>query len=204
MLQKYLIAGLGNFEKRYEDTRHNIGFEVVKKLAHKKGATFSEKPKVKGLVASFSFDGGKVYLLMPLTYMNDSGVSVRSMVDFHKIPLENVLIIVDDIAIDFGKTRMRLGSGSGGHNGLKSIEEHLQTKNYARLRVGIGDREKGDLASFVLGKFTPEEQKDLTQLIEKSSQCAEFFYSKDLAEAMSMANVNDGKSKNKEIKNDNG
>jgi len=131
-LQKYLITGLGNFKKCYESTRHNIGFEVVKKLADNKGAVFSEKSKMKGLVASFSFAGGKVYLLMPLTFMNNSGISVRLMVEFHNIPLENVLITVDDIAVDFGSTRMRLEGGSGGHNGLKSVEEHLHTQNYAQ------------------------------------------------------------------------
>lgn len=204
MSQKYLIAGLGNCEKRYENTRHNIGFEAVKKLAAKQGVSFSEKPKVRGLVASFSFDGGKVYLLMPLTYMNDSGASLRLMVEFHKIPLQNVLIIVDDIAVDFGKTRMRLEGGSGGHNGLKSIEEHFHTKNYSRFRIGIGDRREGDLSSFVLAKFTSEEQKELPRILDKSSQCVEFFYSGDLEKAMSVANVNDEKSKNKEIKNDNG
>lgn len=204
MLRKYLIAGLGNFEKRYENTRHNIGFEAVKKLAEKHGVTFSEKPKVRGLVASFSFSGGKVYLLMPLTYMNDSGISIRLAIEFYDIPLSNVLVIVDDIATDFGKTRMRTGSGTGGHNGLKSIELHLHTKDYARLRVGIGDREKGDLSSYVLGKFSEEEKKALPEIINRASTCAEIFIDKGLTDAMSMANVNDVKVKNKEISDDNG
>jgi len=203
MLQKYLIAGLGNFEKRYDHTRHNIGFEAVKELARKHGATFSEKPKVKGLIASFSFDGGKAYLLMPLTYMNDSGISIRLAIEFYNIPLENVLIIVDDIDTEFGKTRMRISSGTGGHNGLKSIEQHLHTKDYARLRVGIGDRKKGDLSSYVLGKFSEEEKLSLPSIIKKASTCAEIFIDKGLTEAMSMANVNDVKVKNKETSDGN-
>lgn len=203
MLQKYLIAGLGNPEKRYEKTRHNIGFEVVKHLASKHNIEFTEKKKVRGLMSSFSTDKEKIYLLMPLTYMNDSGISVRLAADFYEIPLANILIIVDDVAIDLGEFRIKTGSGTGGHNGLKSVEQHLRTNDYPRLKIGVG-KNPGNLSDYVLGKFTVNEQKTLPGLIEKASGFVEIFIKYGLTEAMNKANIRAKKIQNEETINDQG
>lgn len=203
MLQKYLIAGLGNPEKRYDNTRHNIGFEVVKDIAAKHKSEFIEKKKVRGLMSSFSTDKEKVYLLMPLTYMNDSGISVRMAVDFYEIPLANILVIVDDVAIDLGEFRLKTASGSGGHNGLKSVAQHLGTNEYSRLRIGVG-KNPGSLSDYVLGKFTSKEQEILPEVIKKASGYVETFINSGLTEAMNSANIRAKKIQNEETINDQG
>lgn len=194
-MQKYLIAGLGNPEKKYEKTRHNIGFEVVKAFAIKHQMKFSNEPRVKGLIAQTSIDEKKIYLLMPLTYMNESGVSIKLCLEFYKIDISNVIIIVDDVAIDFGEFRIRTDSGSGGHNGLKSIEHHLKTNAFPRLRFGVGNRQSGELTSYVLGSFSQEETKELPQLVDKAVNYIEVFLKQGLTQAMNLANI---KKQNKE------
>lgn len=199
MSQKYLIVGLGNFDSCYDNTRHNMGFEVIKYLAKRHQAEFSKKVRLKGLVASYCQEDKKIYLLMPLTYMNESGVSVALTISFYQIPIVNILVVVDDIAIDLGQFRLKSDSGTGGHNGLKSIEQHLNTDAYARLRVGIG-RGRGDLTKFVLGRFSNSEQKLLPEVIEKSSGYVEDFINQGLTEAMNKANVRAKKTQNEETK----
>jgi len=184
----YLIVGLGNPGKQYEETRHNVGFKALDRLAEKHGLSFRNSLKFKGAKAMGTIAGEECLLLKPLLFMNLSGESVAQTMRYHSVGLENLLVIVDDVAIPLGATRLRINSGSGGHNGLKSIEECLQTNRYARLRLGVGDRSDGDLASHVLGRFSPEEQKLVPALLERSVEATELFINKGLTYAMDFAN----------------
>ncbi len=183
-----LIVGLGNPGKSYEKTRHNIGFAAVQELARKHGFVFQRQLKFKSSLAEGQIGSRRVLLQMPLTYMNLSGEAVALAMRFWKIDLKNLLVIVDDIAIGLGELRLKINSGSGGHNGLKSIEEHLQTQRYARLRIGVGDRQEGDLASHVLGRFSEDEQKVAAAVVERSVQAAEIWLQKGITSAMDFAN----------------
>ncbi len=155
---KYLIVGLGNIGAEYENTRHNIGFKAVEAFAEASTVTFSTGRY--GDIATAKHKGRTFVLLKPSTYMNLSGKAVRYWMDQEKIPIENVLIITDDIALPIGTIRLRGKGGAGGHNGLKSIEENLGTGNYARLRFGVGnDFSRGQQVNHVLGEWTEEEWK---------------------------------------------
>src|SRR5690554_5536427 len=149
---KYLIVGLGNPGSEYENTRHNIGFKVVEALAKETGESFSTARHAK--LALTKFKGRTLILIQPTTYMNLSGKAVQYYMQTEKIPLEKVLVIVDDLAIPFGKLRMKLKGSAGGHNGLKDIEAVLKTANYPRLRFGVGSEfQKGRQVDFVLGEW---------------------------------------------------
>lgn len=162
---KYLIVGLGNIGAEYHDTRHNIGFKVVDALAEKVGATFATDRY--GAVAEFRHRGHIVTLLKPSTYMNLSGKAVRYWLEATRTPMENLLIIVDDIALPFGSLRMRMKGSDGGHNGLKSINELLSTDGYARIRFGIGgDFPRGYQVDHVLGHWTDEEQQQMAERLK--------------------------------------
>lgn len=184
----FLVVGLGNPGKAYEHTRHNIGFKAVSELAYKHRLTFHKQLKWKGSLAQGRIGNADIGLLMPLTYMNESGQAVAAVMRYLKIELSRLLVIVDDVAIAVGQLRMRTDSSSGGHNGLKSIEEHLQTNRFARLRIGVGDRDEGDLASYVLGQFTQEEQKLLPKILDRAIQATEIWLEKGLNHAMNYAN----------------
>lgn len=184
----YLIAGLGNPGKSYEKTRHNIGFVAVQQLARKHGFEFYRQLKFKSSLAEGRIGSKRVLLQMPLTYMNLSGEAVALAMRFWKIDLKRLLVIVDDIAIGLGELRLKINSSPGGHNGLKSIEEHLQTQRYARLRIGVGDRQEGDLASHVLGRFSEDEQKVASSVVERSVETTEIWLEKGITSAMDFAN----------------
>jgi PTH1 family peptidyl-tRNA hydrolase len=174
MDERFLIAGLGNPGKAYEGTRHNVGFRVVQLLAEKNGLLF--KPRLdlaKGNLAEGRVAGKQVLLLQPLTYMNSSGCSVRLCADYFKVPHGRLLIVVDDVALPFGQLRFRMAGSSGGHNGLKSVEEHLGTQNYPRLRIGIGKDPEQELSGYVLGSFTAEEKRQLESVLEKCAAVVE-------------------------------
>jgi len=188
-VEVYLIVGLGNPGKAYEKTRHNIGFETVKLLAEMWGVAFSRQSKLKSYVAQKKSEERTIFLLMPDTYMNNSGIAVRAAMDYYKVPLENILIVVDDVAIDFAEFRLRKDSGTGGHNGLKSIEEHLNTDAYARLRFGVANNNCGDLADYVTAKFSQEEEKLLPELLKQAVYFIEKWLSCGLEKAMNEANV---------------
>ena len=154
---KYLIVGLGNIGAEYQGTRHNIGFMVLDALAAASNAVFSTQRY--GAVAEMRVKNVQLLLLKPSTYMNLSGEAVRYWKQKENIPLENILVVVDDIALPFGAIRLRGKGADGGHNGLKSIDSLLQTQNYARLRFGIGnDFPRGAQIDYVLGYPTMEEQ----------------------------------------------
>ncbi len=186
----FLIAGLGNPGKTYEGTRHNIGFEAVIALATKYRLEFRQRLKWKASIAEGKIGGADAILMMPLTFMNESGASIVPMMRYINLDLSHFLVIVDDIAIPMGQIRMRTESGSGGHNGLKSVEEHLQTNRYARLRIGVGDRKEGDLASHVLGQFSKEEKQLVPEILERVVRAIEIWLEKGLNHAMDFANRN--------------
>ena len=163
---KYLIAGLGNIGSEYSNTRHNIGFMVLDALA--KASNISFKDARYGFVAEVKHKGRTFVLLKPSTYMNLSGKAVSYWMQKEKIPIENLLVIVDDIALPIGSLRLRAKGSDGGHNGLKSIDSILGQQNYARLRFGIGgDFPKGYQVDHVLGEWSDEEQKLITEPIKK-------------------------------------
>jgi peptidyl-tRNA hydrolase, PTH1 family len=159
---KYLIVGLGNIGEGYRDTRHNIGFQILDAMAQASNISFTDKRY--GAVVSTKYKGRDLILLKPSTYMNLSGNAVNYWMQKENIPLENVLVLVDDIAIPLGSIRMRPKGSDGGHNGLANITEILGTHDYPRIRFGIGNEfRKGSQINFVLGKWTPEENKVITE-----------------------------------------
>ena len=189
MADKYLIVGLGNPGRAYEKTRHNIGFIAVEKFAHQHGWTFHQKLKFKGNVAEGKLGEASLVILTPLTFMNLSGEAVALAMRYLEIDLSRLLIVLDDVDLPLGQIRMRINSGAGTHNGLKSVEEQLQTNRYARLRIGVGDPVEGDLVDHVLGRFSEEEEKVLPQVLEKTVQAIEIWLDKGITRAMDFANV---------------
>ncbi|GAA5093117.1 aminoacyl-tRNA hydrolase [Chryseobacterium ginsengisoli] len=173
---KYLIVGLGNKGAEYENTRHNIGFKVADKLAETMGVSFNTTNF--GWMADGKYKGRRVLVLKPDTYMNLSGNAVRYWMQKENIPLENVLIVTDDLALPYGTLRMKGKGSDAGHNGLKNINEVLQTQNYARLRFGISaDFSEGRQVDYVLGTWNEEENKTLSERIEKFSKaCLSFVF----------------------------
>lgn len=166
---KYLIAGLGNIGAEYELTRHNIGFLVLDQLADKHGGKFAmdrlaEKAEIK-------HKGRSLHLIKPTTYMNLSGKAIAYWLQELKIPKENLLVILDDLALPFGTLRMRTKGSSAGHNGLKNIEQLLNGQDYSRLRFGIGNEfGKGQQVDFVLSNFTQQEFTDLPPIMERANE----------------------------------
>lgn len=161
---KYLIVGLGNIGYEYDGTRHNIGFRVVDALAQAQGATFQDKRY--GFVCKTRVKNAELLLLKPSTYMNLSGNAVRYWMQQKKIAIENVLIIVDDLSLPVGAIRMKQNGSDAGHNGLKHIAQMLCTQNYNRLKFGIGnDFPRGGQVDFVLGKFSPEDNKIIDEKV---------------------------------------
>ncbi len=158
-----LIIGLGNPGSEYKNTRHNIGFYILDKYLDKLGNNFN-KEKFNGIYSECLCNGEKILFLKPQSFMNNSGIVIKKFVDYFKINLDDILIIYDDLNIDAGDFKLKTNSGSAGHNGLKSIEQNLGTKNYKRLKIGIS-KNNIELSSYVLGKFTSE-QTEKINLIE--------------------------------------
>lgn len=171
---KYLIVGLGNIGNEYRNTRHNIGFMVLDALAKASNIVFSDKRY--GAIANMSLKGRQLVLLKPSTYMNLSGNAVRYWMQQENIPLENVLIVVDDLALPIGTLRLKGKGSDAGHNGLKHIAATLGTQNYSRLRFGIGNNfPKGGQIDFVLGEFDDEDKKILPERIELAGEIIKSF-----------------------------
>jgi PTH1 family peptidyl-tRNA hydrolase len=171
---KYLIAGLGNIGSDYKGTRHNIGFDIVDSIAEKASVSFTNKSLAD--VAEVKHKGRNLVLIKPTTYMNRSGKAVNYWMDKYKIPKDKVLIVLDDLNLDFGTLRLRGKGSDGGHNGLKDIDIHLHGNNYARLRVGIGNKfHKGQQVDFVLGKWDSDEKEHLNKVIKTSADAANSF-----------------------------
>lgn len=169
----YLIVGLGNPEKEYGNTRHNMGFDTINEIAKNNNIDIN-KNKFKGLYETLNLQNQKAILLKPQTYMNLSGESVREIVDFYNIEPQNIIVIYDDIDIEKGHIKIRKKGGAGSHNGMKSVVQELGTTDFARIRVGIGQPEfKSDMINYVIGKVPKEEQEILHQGVKKAAEAVE-------------------------------
>ena len=187
-MDTYLIVGLGNPGLLYTNTRHNVGFKVLNALAKKHGLEFKKDKKLKSKISKGKILERQVFLLKPETYMNLSGEALRACVDYYKIELDKILVVVDDADIPFEEFRLKKDSGAAGHRGLKNIEEHLNTKAYARLKVGIG-RDKNELRSYVLGRFSKEERAKLKEIEIKAISFIELWLEKGMNFAATQANI---------------
>ena len=185
----YIIAGLGNPGRQYAGTRHNMGFNVVTRIAddYKMQITIKEH---KALCAKGFIGGQKVLLALPQTYMNLSGESIRELVNYYKIdPETELMVIYDDISMDVGRIRMRAKGIAGGHNGIKNIIAELGTDVFPRMKVGVGEKPKGwDLADYVLGRFSDEENEVMRRMLAKGSDACRDFILYGIQEAMNRYN----------------
>lgn len=162
-----LIVGLGNFEPKYFFTRHNAGFMLVDYFVTLNSHNFKEEKKLKSAVAKFRIDGKDIVVIKPLTYMNLSGEAVSAVINFYKIDKKDVFVIYDDLALDLGKVRFRNTGSDGGHNGIKSIIQHLGTKDFDRLKIGIGPQPNIPSEAFVLQNFSKDELETLKDVLKK-------------------------------------
>lgn len=187
LMKKFLVVGLGNIGPKYHNTRHNIGFRILDALASEEDLTF-ETQKL-GDLTTFKLKGRTIILLKPNTYMNLSGKAVRYWMEKEKIPMENLLVITDDINISFGTIRLKAKGSSGGHNGLKDIEAQLNTSAYNRFRFGVGaEFSKGRQVDYVLGEWNEEEEKDMPQRLKKSTELVRSFVTAGLSITMNTFN----------------
>ena len=188
----FLVVGLGNPGSRYEGTRHNVGFEVVKLLSEQYGVTFRSEHKA--LAGKCNIKGQSCILALPQTFMNLSGESVRALMDFYKIPAENLIVIHDDIDLPVGKLRIREKGSAGGHNGMKNIILHTGTQAFVRVRVGVGAKpEYMDLADYVLGHFTGDDEKEMILAFRKAAECVEMILEDGGTASRAMNSANGGK-----------
>lgn len=185
----FIIAGLGNPGKDYKNTRHNIGFDVIDVIAQKHNISVIEK-KHKAIIGKGVIDGYKVILVKPQTYMNLSGESLRDIIDYYKVdPTEDMIVISDDISLNPGNIRIRKKGSAGGHNGLKSIIQHLGTDQFMRVKMGVGEKPKGyDLADYVLGHFTADERKIMDEAAKSAEEAIRLMMQGDADEAMNKFN----------------
>lgn len=173
-MKKFLVVGLGNMGPDYVGTRHNAGFMIADKLAQDAGSSFTSCRY--GDMAKVRVKNCELLILKPSTFMNLSGVAVRFWMNKEKLPLNQLLVLVDDIALPFGTIRIRESGSEGGHNGLRNISEQLGNRNYARLRFGVGNEfSKGSQVDYVLGQFSDEERKELPAKIERAAEAVKAF-----------------------------
>lgn len=186
----FVIVGLGNPDKKYEGTRHNIGFDAIDALSNKYNISVKEK-KHKALVGTGAIEGVKVMLVKPMTYMNLSGESVGEIMNFYKLdPEEDLLIMFDDISLAPGNIRIRKKGSAGGHNGIKSIIAHTGTTNFKRIKIGVGEKPKDwDLADYVLGRFDAEDRKKVDAAIVDAMDAAKLIAYDDIDKAMNDYNA---------------
>lgn len=168
-----IIAGLGNPGGKYEDTRHNVGFMTLDVLAKKLGIKVN-KIKFQGLIGEGRLGNERVVLLKPQTFMNNSGLSLRAVADFYKVNPQDIIVVVDDIDIPFASIKIKKNGSAGTHNGLKSIISHLGSQEFIRIKVGVGERNRGeDLADFVLSRFGKEDRKHMDKAMEAAADAVE-------------------------------
>jgi len=168
----FVFAGLGNMGPKYERTRHNVGFDTIDYLAAVYRIS-NFKSKHKSLIAEGIIQGKKTLLVKPQTFMNNSGEAVREIIDYYKVPYENLVIIYDDIDLDVGHIRIRAKGGPGTHNGMRSVISHIKTENFPRIRIGIGKAPgEMDLVDYVLGRFSEDERKLVNNAIENAAKAA--------------------------------
>lgn len=166
-----IIVGLGNPGRKYDGTRHNVGFDVIDRLAEAPGVS-SFSSRFQALIAEAREDDEKVLLVKPETFMNLSGLAVRQLVDFYQCPAEDLLVICDDVNLPLGKLRFRAKGTHGGHNGLRDIQSHLGSTEYARLRIGVDAPGQADMVGHVLGKFRPAERAAMEDALSLATQAA--------------------------------
>ena len=185
----YIIAGLGNPDKQYEGTRHNVGFDVIDRIADKYNISVDGR-KHRAFIGKGVIEGQKVILAKPQTYMNLSGESILSLVDYYKIDVEEeLLIIYDDISLETGHLRTRAKGSAGGHNGIKNIIAHMGTQVFPRIKVGVGEKPKGyDLADYVLGHFSKAERELMDEGYDNAVRAAEMIISGRMDEAVNEFN----------------
>lgn len=184
----YVIVGLGNPGRRYKDSRHNVGFSVIDILSERYNTKIN-KIKFKSLYGETKINGEKVFLVKPQTFMNKSGETVLEISNFYKLPLENIIVIQDDIDIDFASLRIRSKGSAGSHNGMKSIIYLLKSDKFPRVKIGVGRPEAGrDLADFVLGRFTKEEEIDINEALEKAADAVECIVKEGISSSMNKYN----------------
>lgn len=184
----FIIIGLGNPGSRYDNTRHNVGFDAVDWLAGKYGIKVS-KLKHRALIGDGTICGKRVLLVKPQTYMNLSGESVRDIVEWYKVPLGNIIIIYDDVDLPTGRLRVRPGGSSGTHNGMRSVIYQLQADNFPRIRIGIGKAPEGwELADYVLSKFNTEDRKAINECITEAADAAAVIVESGVTAAMNKYN----------------
>lgn len=181
-----IIVGLGNPGQEYAATRHNIGFMVIDRLKRELHATETRK-RFRAEIAEAFVDGEKLVLMKPQTYMNLSGIAAREAAQWYKASAEDILVVVDDIELPFGASRLRAGGSSGGHNGLKSIAAELGSDQYPRLRLGVG-RGGGDARRQVLSRFSKEEEQDLPEIIATGAECVLLWRAEGVISAMNRCN----------------
>lgn len=190
MEQRYLIVGLGNPGPRYRHTRHNVGFMVVERVATEAGLGWRSEDRFRARLAGGHWLDRPVLLVQPLTYMNASGEAVAPLVRYYRVPLERILVVVDDADLPFGRLRMRPGGSPGGHHGLESVERHLGTREFPRVRVGIGRRpEMGrEITNHVLGVFSAAEREWLEPVLDRAVAQVGCWLTRGIAEAMNRYN----------------
>lgn len=187
-LKMKLIVGLGNPGRKYIGTRHNIGFDCITALCDEYRIKMG-KAELKALTGTGNINGVKVMLAMPQTYMNLSGDSVRAIADYYKIKLSDIIIIFDDISLAPGQIRIRKKGSAGGHNGVKDIIAKLRTEEFARIKVGVGAKPEGyDLADFVLGHFSRDEEVDIRKALDKVKEACALMVEDDIDRAMNIYN----------------
>ena len=187
VMKKYLIVGLGNFGEKYANTRHNIGFKILDALAKQENLSFETQRLAD--VCSFKLKGKTLILIKPNTYMNLSGKAVLYWMNQEKIPHNNLLVVTDDLNLPFGNLRLKTKGSDGGHNGLKDIQEKLNTTTYNRFRFGISDTfSKGRQVDYVLGEWTPEEAEQLNERLEMASNLIKSFVLEGVNNAMNKYN----------------
>lgn len=185
----YVVIGLGNPGREYEATRHNVGFDTIELLARRNNINVN-KIKFKSVLGEGQIGKEKVILMKPQTYMNNSGMAVYDILNFYKIPIENIIVIVDDIDIEFGTVRIKAKGSAGTHNGMRSIIYQIQKDNFPRVKVGIGKAREGqDLANFVLSRFSKEERSFVDSAIERAALAVETIIQHDINKAMNEFNT---------------
>lgn len=185
----FVFVGLGNPGPEYEMTRHNAGFLVVRSFASQAGWHFKEEKRFNAFVAKGLIDGQAVHLILPLTYMNRSGLAVKSYLDFYKLGSDCLTVVVDDISLPFGKLKLKPAGSAGGHNGLKSIECFLATASYMRLKMGIGHPGKRILADYVLEPFSSEELQHLMGFVDHGVHVLKCLMKESTDKVMKMVNT---------------
>lgn len=193
-----VIVGLGNPGAKYAGTRHNVGFDVIDYLAGGPGVS-PFRPQFHSLVAEMNEAGERVLLLKPETFMNLSGRAVRAVVDFYKVPLENLMVVSDDFNLPLGKLRVRANGSHGGQNGLRNVQEQLGTDAYPRMRIGVGQPEVGEAVDFVLSRFKPGERAAVEDAVAKAAAGVLLWLRKGLEACMNTANAGEQKPKVKKM-----